>query len=48
MIKQEFYDVGLIRTYSDAGKRILQTETGLIYDEAIDTVPVRFSYQEVE
>lgn len=48
MIKQEFYDVGLVRTYSDAGFRILQTETGIVYDEAIDVQPLRYTYSETE
>lgn len=41
MIKQEFYlkrddGVNLYRTYSDDGHRIVQTDTGAIYDEAVD------------
>lgn len=48
MIKQEYYDTNLIRTYSDAGKRILQTETGAVYDEAIDVKPLRYTYVEIE
>lgn len=48
MIKQEFYDVNLIRTYSDAGFRILQTETGAVYDEAIDVKPLRYTYVETD
>ena len=36
MIVKEDYKGHFIRTYSDAGFRIMQTETGIIYDEAID------------
>lgn len=41
MIKQEFYmtrpdGVNLYRTYSDDGHRIVQTDTGAVYDEAVD------------
>lgn len=40
---------GLIRTYSDdAGKVLLQAETGAVYDEAIDTFPPRFTYTEIQ
>ena len=41
MIKTEYYGknglgVDLYRTYSDKNKKILQVETGEVYDEAID------------
>lgn len=45
MIVQETLDNGLIRTYSDKGKRLIQKETGAIYDEAID-LPLKFTYEE--
>lgn len=48
MIKQEFFDINLVRTYSDQGFRILQTETGIVYDEAIDVKPLRYTYTETE
>ena len=39
----------LIRTYTDdPEKAILQTETGRVYDEAIDVYPCRFTYKEIE
>ena len=39
----------LIETYSDnPDKTLLQVQTGAIYDRAIDVVPVRYTYQEVE
>ena len=39
----------LIRTYSDdAGKALLQAETGRVYDEAIDVYPCKFTYKEIE
>lgn len=37
----------MIRTYSDAGLRILQEQTGIVYDEAIDVEPCAYSYTEV-
>ena len=36
MIVKEDYKGHFIRTYSDTGFRIMQTETGIVYDEAID------------
>ena len=48
MIKQEFLKSGnreLIHTYSDIGKRILQVETGIIYDDAYDVK--EYAYEEV-
>lgn len=51
MIQQEYYrtrsdGVVLTRTYSDEGMKILQRETGILYDEAIDVEPVRYTYKE--
>lgn len=37
-----------IRHYSDAGLRLRQIETGIIYDDAVDTVPCRFTYEETD
>ena len=38
----------LERHYSDAGKMILQVETGAIYSEAVDVYPCRYTYKETE
>lgn len=38
----------LVRHYSDRGMRIRQRETGREYEEAIDTVPCRYTYEETE
>ena len=53
MIVQETYKtrsdgVKLIRTYSDAGKKIVQNETGVTYDEAIDVETAGYTYSESE
>lgn len=53
MIVQEEYKtrsdgVKLIRTYSDEGKRIIQNETGQVYDEAIDVETAGYTYSESE
>lgn len=55
MIKVEFYKtredgVDLYRTYSDTDKYILQVETGIEYDEAVDVADengnIRYTYEE--
>lgn len=38
----------LITHYSDAGKKLLQLETGIVYDEATDLIPCRYTYEETE
>ena len=55
MIKQEIYidESGveyenLIHTFSDSGKVIMQLETGIEYDEAIDCFPLRYTYVETD
>ena len=52
MIKQEQYicknGVILIHTFSDEGKQIRQIETGEVFDDAYDTQPIQFTYEEVE
>ena len=53
MIKQEFYGtrpdgVNLYRTYSDDGHRIIQTDTGAVYDEAVDVENSGHIYAESE
>lgn len=51
MIVKEFYKtrqdgIMLFRTYSDNGFCIIQKETGILYDEAIDVVSANYSYEE--
>lgn len=38
----------LVRHYSDAGMKIHQLETGINYDDAIDVVPCRYTYEETD
>lgn len=39
----------LVKTYSDAeGKAIRQIETGIVYTEAVDVWPLRYTYEEVD
>ena len=51
MIVKEFYkrredNINLYRTYSDENYKILQLETGYIYDEAIDIESANYTYEE--
>ena len=51
MIVKEYYttredDVKLYRTYSDQGFLIMQIETGIQYDEAIDVENAAYTYAE--
>lgn len=48
MVICESYNEKLIRHYSDSGVKILQNETGIIYDEAIDILPCSYTYSETE
>jgi hypothetical protein len=49
MLKTEMLNNGtLIRHYSDEGKKLKQVETGLVYDEAVDVVPCRYTYEETD
>ena len=49
MVKTELLKDGtLIRHYSDSGAKLLQVETGVVYDEAIDIVPCQYTYEETE
>lgn len=38
MIKIETLESGLTHTYSDAGFKIRQLDTGIIYDDAVDVI----------
>lgn len=53
MIKKDYYStrddgVNLFRTFSTAGKLIMQVETGIIYEEAIDIEGKGFTYEETD
>lgn len=52
MIVTEYFNtradgVRLYRTYSDKGLKIRQSETGAVYDEAIDVEGNEFTYEEI-
>ena len=49
MLVQETYNgTSLIRTYSDSRMMILQNETSIKYNEAIDVQPLRYTYSETD
>ena len=53
MIRKELFKtrsdgVKLYRTYSDEDYRILQVETGQVFDEAIDVETSNYTYEETE
>ena len=37
-----------IRHYSDKGMMIRQIETGILYEDAVDVMPCRYTYEETE
>ena len=51
MIVKEYYKtrqdgIMLFRTYSDNGFCIIQKETGILYDEAVDVADADYHYEE--
>lgn len=47
MIVTEMID-DRIRHYSDQGLKILQVETGKLYEDAVDIVPCPYTYDETD
>lgn len=48
MVKEQILNETLVRHYSDEGKKIRQIETDIIYDEAIDIIPCRYTYEQTD
>lgn len=49
MIREELIENGeRVRHWSDAGYKIVQVETGILYDDAVDVLPCRYTYEETE
>ena len=48
MVIEEILNERFVRHYSDKGLKLLQVETGIMYDEAIDIVPCRYTYEETD
>ena len=45
---QETLENGLIKHYSDEDKKLIQIETGVIYDTAVDVAPCKYTYEEAD
>ena len=48
MIQTEMITSKRIRHYSDAGMMIRQIETDRLYEDAVDRVPCRWTYEETD
>lgn len=49
MLQSELIENGeRIHHWSDAGLKIRQVETGIMYDDAVDVMPCRYSYEETD
>lgn len=48
MILEEKLSNRLVKHFSDKGVMMLQKETGLLYAEAVDVIPCRYTYEETE
>lgn len=48
MVIEESYSPTLVRHYSDAGMMIRQVETDILYSDAVDVIPCRYTYEETD
>lgn len=48
IIQEPIPDTDLVKSYSNAGLMMLQVETGEMYSEAVDVLPLRYTYQETD
>lgn len=48
MIVSENLENNRIRHYSDSGMKIRQVETGIVYDDAVDVLPCKYTYEETD
>lgn len=48
MLREEIISDTLIKHYSDEGFLIRQIETGILYGEAVDLRPCRYTYEETD
>lgn len=49
MIREELIENGeRIHHWSDLNLKIRQIETGIIYDDAVDVLPCRYTYEETD
>ncbi len=48
MIVEEQISPKRVRHYSDIGMMIRQIETGIIYQDAVDKIPCKYTYEETD
>lgn len=48
MIIEQIFDENHVRHYSDNNMKIRQIETNIIYDDAVDVTPCRYTYEETD
>lgn len=48
MLIEEIISPKRVRHYSDAGMMIRQIETGRMYEDAVDRIPCRYTYEETD
>ena len=49
MLIEEFIDNNTrVKHYSDINMKIKQLETGIIYDDAVDVIPCKYTYEETD
>lgn len=46
MVIEEKWDETHVRHYSDSNMKIRQVETGALYNDAVDILPCRYTYEE--
>lgn len=48
MVCSEIIDNMVVRHYSDRDKMLRQVETGILWVDAVDVLPCRFTYEETD
>lgn len=48
MLIEEMLEDGRVRHYSDQDMRIRQIETNKLYNDAVDVVPCKYTYEETD
>lgn len=48
MLVEEMLTPTRVHHYSDAGMMIRQIETGILYEDAVDNAPCKYTYEETD
>lgn len=48
MLVEEMLTPTRVHHYSDAGMMIRQIETDILYEDAVDTMPCKYTYEETD